>query len=69
VRPASRLAGDRFAMADVPVGATLCRDFGLDLQRPPILHMKALCRRLSARPAYREHVMVPFAALRGRLEF
>jgi glutathione S-transferase len=56
-------------MADVPVGATLCRDFGLDLQRPPILHMKALCRRLSARPAYREHVMVPFAALRGRLEF
>jgi glutathione S-transferase len=61
------LAGERFTMADVPAGTTLYRYFGLDLERPP--HVEAWYQRLSARSAYREHVMVPFAELRGRLEF
>ena len=63
------LAGDRFTMADVPAGTTLYRYFGLDLQRPHIPHVEAWYQRLSARPAYRGHVMVGFAELRGRLVF
>jgi glutathione S-transferase len=31
--------------------------------------VEAWYQRLAARPAYREHVMVPFAELRGRLAF
>jgi glutathione S-transferase len=63
------LAGDRFTMADVPAGTTLYRYFGLDLERPYIPNVEAWFERLAARPAYREHVMVPFTDLRGRLEF
>jgi glutathione S-transferase len=65
----SYLAGNRFTMADVPAGTTLYRYFALDLERPPIPHVEAWYARLTARPAYREHVMVPFAELRGRLAF
>ena len=56
-------------MADVPAGTTLYRYFGLDLARPPIPYVEAWYQRLAARPAYREHVMIPFAELRGRLDF
>jgi glutathione S-transferase len=63
------LAGDRFTMADVPAGTTLYRYFGLDIERPPLPHVDAWYKRLAARAAFREHVMVPFAELRGRLEY
>jgi glutathione S-transferase len=32
-------------------------------------HVAAWHRRLAERPAYRAHVMVPFEALRGRLDY
>ena len=60
---------DRFTMADIPAGTTLYRYFGLDLERPHIPNVEAWYQRLTARPAYREHVMVPFADLRGRPEY
>ena len=63
------LGGHRFTMADVPAGTTLYRYLGLDLERPPIPYVEAWYQRLAARPAYREHVMVPFGELRGRLAF
>jgi glutathione S-transferase len=63
------LGGERFTMADVPAGTTLYRYLGLDLDRPRLPHLDAWYQRLTARPAYREHVMIPFAELRGRLEF
>jgi glutathione S-transferase len=63
------LAGDRFTMADVPAGTTLYRYFGLDIHRSPTSNVEAWYRRLTARPAYREHVMLPFGELRGRLEY
>ena len=63
------LGGNAFTMADVPAGTTLYRYLGLDLARPPIPYVEAWYQRLAARPAYREHVMVPFAELRGRLAF
>ena len=63
------LGGNTFSMADVPAGTTLYRYNGLDVERPSIPHVEAWYQRLAARPAYREHVMVPFAELRGRLAF
>jgi glutathione S-transferase len=62
-------AGESFTMADVPAGSTLYRYFGMDVERPDVPHVEAWYRRLVARPAYREHVMVPFAGLCGRLDF
>jgi glutathione S-transferase len=63
------LAADRFTMGDVPAGTTLYRYFALDIDRPPLPHVEAWYARLAARPAFREHVMLSFAELRGRLDF
>lgn len=63
------LAGDRLTMADVPAGTTLYRYFELEIERPPVPRVEAWYRRLAERPAYREHVMIPFDDLRGRLDF
>jgi glutathione S-transferase len=63
------LAGDHFTLADIPAGTTLYRYFGLALERPDMPNVEAWYQRLAARPAYREHVMIPFAELRGRLEY
>jgi glutathione S-transferase len=63
------LAGDRFTLADVPAATTLYRYFELEIGRPDAPHVSAWYGRLSARPAYREHVMIPFEELRGRLDF
>jgi glutathione S-transferase len=63
------LAGEHLTTADVPAGTTLYRYFEIDIERPLVPHVEAWYRRLAARPAYREHVMVPFAELRGRLAY
>ena len=63
------LAGDRLTMGDIPAGTSLYRYFSLDVARPALPHVEAWYGRLKQRPAYREHVMVPFADLRGRLEY
>lgn len=63
------LAGMDFSLADIPAGTALYRWFemGLEVARPP--NMMAWYQRLCERPAYQEHVMVPFDELRGRLDF
>jgi len=63
------LAGDRFTIGDIPLGASLYRYFELDIDRPALPAVEAWYARLKARPAYREHVMVPFDDLKGRLSF
>lgn len=63
------LGGDALTMADIPAGTTLFRLFELDLERPALLNVEAWYRRLCQRPAYREHVMLPFDELRGRLSY
>jgi glutathione S-transferase len=63
------LAGDRLTMGDIPAGTSLYRYFSLDVARPALPHVEAWYGRLKERPAYREHVMLPFADLRGRLEY
>ncbi len=63
------LLGDAISLADVPAGVALYRYFELEIERPSAPNVEAWYRRLQQRPAYREHVMVPFGELFGRLDF
>ena len=63
------LAGDTLTFGDIPAGAQLYRYFELEIDRPSLPAVEAWYERLKARPAYREHVMVPFDDLYGRLAF
>lgn len=63
------LGGDRFGLADIPAGTNLFRYFGIPIERPKVPNVEAWYRRLAERPAYREHVMLPFDHLQGRLAF
>lgn len=63
------LTGDQLALADIPAGTSLYRYFELDIERPELPHVAAWYARLQQSPPYREHVMVPFGELRGRLEY
>ncbi len=59
------LAGDDFTMADIPAGATLYRYYDMEIERPELKHLGDWYKRLSARPAYRAHVMVSYDELRA----
>ena len=58
------LGGDDFTLADVQFGHLLYRYFTLEIERPERKGLSAYYDRLVARPAYREHVMVPYDELR-----
>ena len=62
------MLGDALTLADIPIATNLFRYFNLDIDRPSIPHVSAWYERLRDRPAYRQHVMVPFEELYGRLE-
>ena len=63
------IAGDALTVGDIAAGAQCYRYFELEIDRPVIPNVEAWYERLSERPAYREHVIVPFEDLRGRLAF
>jgi glutathione S-transferase len=63
------LCGDTLTLADIPAGTSLYRYFELEIERPSVPNVEAWYRRLQERPAYSEHVMVPFGELRGRLDY
>jgi glutathione S-transferase len=63
------VAGETLSLADMAIGTHLYRYFELEIDRPPMPRLEAWYDRLRARPAYRQHVMVPFAELEGRLAF
>src|SRR5262249_15271231 len=63
------LGGGDFSLADIPLGTLLYRYYELDIDRPKAAHVEAWYERLKSRPAYREHVMISFEELRGRLSF
>lgn len=58
------LAGAAFTLADIQFGHVLYRYFELPITRPAQPALRAYYDRLSERPAYREHVAVPFEELR-----
>lgn len=60
------LAGDHFTLADIQFGHVLFRYFDIDITRKDLKAVAAYYQRLCARPAYAEHVMVPYEELRGR---
>jgi glutathione S-transferase len=62
------LGGSTLTLADIPAGTTLYRYFELDIKRPVLTNVEAWYSRLQERVAYREHVMVPFEDLKGKLE-
>lgn len=47
-------------MADIPFGPMAYRYFNLDVARPELPNLTAWYRRLCDRPAFQEHVMIPF---------
>ena len=53
------ILGDRLTMADIPLGAAVYRWYGMPLDHPDYPNLRAWYERLTERPAYREHVMVP----------
>jgi glutathione S-transferase len=58
------LCGDDFTLADVQFGHLLYRYFDLEIERRERAGLRSYYERLVARPAYREHVMVPYDELR-----
>jgi glutathione S-transferase len=58
------LCADHLTLADVQLGHLLYRYFDIDIERPERPRLSAYYQRLAARPAYREHVMVPYDELR-----
>lgn len=54
------LAGETLTMADIPIGAMLFRYFTMEIQRPSLPAVEAYYQRLTSRPAYQQHVMIPF---------
>ena len=63
------IAGDSLSLGDIAAGSNLYRYFELDIKRPHVPNVEAWYERLQLRPAFREHVMVPFDELFGRLDF
>ncbi len=55
----SYLTGETFTMGDIPAGCFAYRWYSLPIKRPTLPRVEAWYKRLSARPAYREHVMKP----------
>lgn len=62
----SFLLGENLSLADITAGATLFRYFNIDVERPKVANVEGWYKRLQDRPAYREHIMVPFADLYGK---
>ncbi len=57
------MVGDAFTLADIVVGHLLYRWFTMDIPRKPRPVIEVYYARLSDRPAYQTHVMVPYDGL------
>ena len=53
------ITGDRMTMADLPAGSMCYRFMNLIIDRPSLPNLEAWYARLTERPAYRSHVMLP----------
>lgn len=63
------LCGDNPSLADIAVGATLFRYFGMGLPVPHPPNIEAWYGRLQARQAYQQHIMTSFRELHARATF
>ena len=55
------VAGERFSMGDIPVGAMYHRYHALGVAKQPTVSLLAWYERLTQRPAYERHVMLPLS--------
>ena len=55
----THMVGDVFTAADIPAGAAAYRWYALPIERPNLPNLRAWYERLTQRPAYRQHVMLP----------
>lgn len=53
------LTGAAVTMGDIPVGCFIYRWYHMPVEHPELPHLRAWYERLAARPAFREHVMLP----------
>ncbi|WP_416896507.1 MAG: glutathione S-transferase family protein [Minwuia sp.] len=53
------VAGDRMTMGDIPIGALVYRWLHLPMERPEAHNIDAYYQRLTERPAFADHVMIP----------
>jgi glutathione S-transferase len=58
------LSGEEFTLADIQFGHVLYRYFDIDIDRLEHPALRRYYDRLTARPAFREHVMVSYEELR-----
>lgn len=53
------VAGDRFTMGDIPLGPQIHRWMMLVEDRPPMPNLEGWYKRLTVRPAFEKHCMIP----------
>jgi glutathione S-transferase len=63
------LLGEQLTLADIVIGVNFYRYFNMKIDRPSLLNVERWFATLQSRPAYQEHVMLPFDDLYGRLDF
>lgn len=56
--------GDRLTIADIAVGSQMYRYFTMPIARPSLPNVEAWYQRLVARPAYKDHVMIDWSAMK-----
>lgn len=59
------LTGHDLTLADIQFGHILYRYFDIDVERPDLPHLRAYYDRLTQRPAFCDHVMINYDALRA----
>jgi len=65
----SLVCGDDLSVADITIGTPLYRYYQMPIERPDYRNLARYYERLCQRQSYRDHVMIPFDELRGRLAF
>ncbi|MGQ0674505.1 MAG: glutathione S-transferase family protein [Rhodospirillales bacterium] len=53
------VAGDSLTVGDIPLGVMAYRWFNFPVERPEHKHARAWYERLTQRPAFKQHVMLP----------
>jgi glutathione S-transferase len=53
------VGGESFTMGDIPVGISVYRWFAFDISRAERPNLARWYERLTTRPGFREHIMLP----------
>ncbi|MBI1385309.1 MAG: glutathione S-transferase [Rhizobiales bacterium] len=58
------IAGDQLTVADIATGALMYRYYNLEIARPALPNVERWYGALAERPAYQQHVMIPFDSMK-----